>query len=125
MSALPITRNAARRRQTGKAARGDHRSGKLWYAIRVLRKFPASELCAVAEIDNKPFVLAFLNKLRHAGYLRNVQNRKNEEATWILIRNTGPLCPSLLQRCTVVWDHNEDRAYLVEPTPESLREVQP
>lgn len=106
----PPTAPAALRRASNKAAHDDHRRGKLWTAMRILRRFTASELCAVAECDSRGAALAFLNQLRHAGYTRNSRNG-NEEAVWALTRNTGPLCPAVLKNRTVVWDHNTRQEY--------------
>lgn len=108
--APPLTRGAAWHRAQNKAARNDHRCGKLWYAMRTLRRFTASELMAVADNPNRASVLAYCNKLRHAGYLRNF-TRGQYEAIWTLIRDTGPLCPAILNNCTVVWDFNTDQEY--------------
>lgn len=106
----PPTANAAFRRQRNKAAHDDHRCGKLWTAMRILRRFTASELCAVAEYENRQSALAYLNKLRHAGYLRNARNG-NDEAVWTLVRNSGPLTPAVLRNRTVVWDFNTQTEY--------------
>ena len=112
MSALPVTRNAARRRQANKGAKGQHKCGRLWYAARVLRRFTASDLMAVAEVDTRNATLAWLNKMRHAGYFRNTVP-KSGEGVWTLIRDTGPRCPAILLNRTVIWDFNTETAHVM------------
>lgn len=109
----PPTAPAALRRATNKAEHGDHRRGKLWAAARILRRFTASELVAVAEYDNRSSALAWLNQLRNAGYFVN-SRQGNGEAVWTLTRPSGPLCPSVLKNRTVVWDHNTRQEYSIQ-----------
>lgn len=106
----PLTRGNARIRAANKAARFDHRCGKLWYAARVLRRFTATELLAVADCGTRASTLAWLNKLRNAGYFRN-QRIGNGEAVWTLIRDSGPTCPAILNNRTLVWDFNTEQEY--------------
>ena len=108
----PPTASAALRRSSNKAEHGDHRRGKLWAAARILRRFTASELDAVAEYQNRSSALAWLNQLRNAGYFVN-SRVGNAEAVWTLTRNSGPLCPAVLKNRTVVWDHNTRREYRI------------
>lgn len=108
--APPLTRHAARRRSLNKAALHDYRCGKLWYAARVLRRFTTSDLIAVADYENRKSAQAWLNKMRHAGYFRSVPNG-NEEAVWVLLRDSGPQCPAIVRNRTAVWDHNTEKEY--------------
>lgn len=110
--APPLTRHAARRRSLNKAARHDYRCGKLWYAARVLRRFTASDLVAVADYPNRKSAQAWLNKLRHAGYFRSSRNG-NDEAIWTLIRDSGPVCPAIVRDRTSVWDFNTEKEYAI------------
>ncbi len=108
----PITAAAALRRGSNKAEHGDHRRGKLWTAARILLRFTANDLVAVAEYENRNSALAWLNQMRNAGYFINSRNG-NDEAVWTMTRNSGPLCPSVLKNRTVVWDHNTRREYRI------------
>lgn len=110
---MPPTARSARRNQATRAKRGDHRCGKLWFAMRILRRFTASELCAVAEHVNKGSAQAYLNKLRHAGFLRAIEN-PGQETVWVLIRNSGPQVPAIIRNRTAVWDYNTGTEYAIQ-----------
>lgn len=110
---MPPIASIAKRNQATRAARGDHRCGKLWKAARILRRFTASDLCAVAEYENVRSAQAYLNKLRHAGYFMNSRNG-NAEAVWILVRNTGPKTPAIIRNRTAVWDYNLEREFKIK-----------
>ncbi len=100
-------------RQIAKTKGANHLRGRLWYAMRVLRTFTASDLMAVAEIEKRHSVLTFLSLLRRSGYLSATYgNRGRHELTsFRLVRNSGPKCPSTLRNGTVMWDHNTETEY--------------
>ena len=110
---MPPSVRAAKRNQATRAANGDHRCGKLWFAARILRRFTASDLCAVAEYENLKSAQAWLNKLRHAGYFVN-SREGNEEAIWRLVRNSGPKTPAIIRNRTAVWDFNLEREFKIK-----------
>jgi len=99
--------------------KGDrHMRGKLWRALRILRNTTACELMAVAEQDNKKSVQRFLQLLVQAGFVRarHGNRGRHEPSVYVLVRDTGPLCPSVLQRGAVVYDHNTEQEYRIHVT---------
>lgn len=99
--------------------KGDrHMRGKLWRALRILRNTTACELMAVAEQDNKKSVQRFLQILARAGFVRarHGNRGRHEPTTYVLVRNSGPACPSVLQRGAVVYDHNTEQEYRIDGT---------
>lgn len=105
------THNAARRHQQTKGPRFVR--GRLWYAMRTLRHFRLSELQAVAEVPNRATVQTFIAYLRRAGFVapRHLNRGLHQETIFTLVRNSGPKCPAILKRRTVVWDYNTDTEY--------------
>lgn len=112
--APPLTRNAARRRSVNREANDAYRCGELWQAARILRRFTASELLAVTEYGNRDSALAWLNKLRHAGFFRTDKVKGQREKYWVLVRNSGPKCPAIVRNRTAVWDHNTEQEYSID-----------
>lgn len=113
------TRSIPARIARTKAASGTpHRRELLWRAIRILRRFTTHELMAVAEQDNKRSVLQYLRQLRRAGFLRaQYGNAGRHEATsFVLIRNSGPKTPAVLQQGAVVYDPNTEQEYRLNGT---------
>jgi len=108
------TANASKRIAQTKGAA--HRRGQLWFALRVLRRFTVGELLAVTEQDNKRSALQFLGQLRKAGFLRAHYGNagKHEPTAYVLIRDSGPKCPSALKRGTAVFDHNTETEYAID-----------
>lgn len=100
------------------AAKGTgYKRGRLWHALRILRNATAYDLMAVAEVPSRGHVLRFLWQLRRAGYVRSRPGRTNQEPTvYTLIRDTGPKCPSVLRRGTVVYDHNTEQEHPINGT---------
>lgn len=88
--------------------------------MRVLRSFTATDLMAVAEVESKRSVLAFLGLLTKAGFIAtNHGNRgRHEQTQFRLIRNTGPKCPAILRAGKSVWDHNTDTEYRLDASQE-------
>lgn len=110
----PKLRNICRRIARTKGSGDRHKRARLWQAIRILRDFTTGDLMAVAEQDNRKAVLTWLAQLRRAGYLhvqRDMGHRN--ENRYRLIRNTGPVCPSLVHRGRALYDHNTDQEYPV------------
>ena len=110
---MPPNAYSALRRQRTRAAAGDHRCAKLWKASRILRRFTATELCAVAEHANLKSAQAYLNKLRHAGYFSSFREG-NQEAIWTLVRNSGPKTPAIIRNRTAVFDYNLGREFKIK-----------
>lgn len=102
----PRARSVCKRIARTKGER--HVRGRLWYAMRVLRSFTVFDLMAVAEVESKRSVLAFLGLLGKAGFVSaKYGNRGRHEVTQFrLVRNSGPKCPSILRAGKVVLDHN-------------------
>ena len=105
-----------RSRRQGKAiqnTRGDRCvCARLWYAMRVLRSFTASDLMAVAEAESRRTTRAFCLNLVKAGFLVAIPRANTRDpATYRLTRNSGPQCPAVLRKQGVVWDFNTSTEY--------------
>lgn len=79
-------------------------NARLWRAMKMLKRFTARELALAASIEDRPVrhqtAAAYLVNLGRAGYLRREDN-----AGWRLIKDTGPLAP-MIQRGKHVYDQN-------------------
>lgn len=111
---MPRTANASKRIATTKGA--SHLRAQLWFALRIVRRTTVRDLMAVAEQDNKRSALNFLGQLRKAGLVRAHKYNlgKREPWTFVLVRDTGPLCPSILDRGKTVFDHNTATEYRID-----------
>ena len=112
----PRSRMAARICRT-KAAGGRHQRGKLWSAMRMLRRFTPAELVAVVEARSADSVAQFARLLWRAGFLRKHQANARSEVTYQLVRDSGPHAPSITRRGTAVHDHNTDTEYSLDAQP--------
>jgi len=85
--------------------------GNMWTAARGLRVFSARDLAAHASTDSLSveYEVArdYCRALLRAGYLKVVQKARppEREATYRLIRNSGPL-PPVERRVRALWDAN-------------------
>lgn len=106
----PKLRNYTLRKQRA-APRGTRE--RLWQAMRIMREFTASDLAAACELRNARIAHAYISALRRAGYVRTRQPQRglHQPAIHTLIRNSGPKCPAIVHRSTVVWDPNTDMEY--------------
>jgi hypothetical protein len=111
---MPRTANASKRIACTKGTA--HLRGQLWFALRILRCTNVGELMAVAEQTKKRSALNFLRYLGAAGFVRVVHGNggKHEPTTYVLIRDTGPKCPSILDNGKSVFDHNTDKEYRLD-----------
>lgn len=118
MTSLPRTRCAAR--SIAKTKGANHKRAKIWYAMRVMRHFTIADLMAVTEQDNKYSILTFIGYLRRAGYViaRYGNKGKHELTSFVLVRNTGPKCPSILRNGKTIWDHNTEQEIVINDTSE-------
>lgn len=106
----PRQRNTLRRIHVGKGR--NHKRARLWQALRILREFTADDLVAVTEAPNRVAVQTFLSQLKRAGYLVTANPDGIRRATrYRLVRNTGPLCPSVIRAGTVAYDPNNETEY--------------
>ena len=81
---------------------------RIWFAIRVMRRFDIPSLEAAAEAgrsNTQKYVFA----LTRAGFLRKVfdgeSGKKGGHAVWMLVRDPGPMAPRL-QRDGRTYDPN-------------------
>ncbi len=95
---------------------------QIWTAMRGLRTFTPVDLASHCRADLKVDLReasSFCQSLLKAGYLRVSKTAVpgQREATYQLVRNTGPRAPRE-RRITVVWDPNEgDFAYIPGMAP--------
>ena len=108
---VPKTRNTCRRVRVTKGPA--HKRSRLWQAMRILRAFTVRDLQAVAEIQSYRSVWQYVRQLQRAGYIVKQAGSRghHEEFTLRLVRDSGPICPSVCYRGTVVYDHNTDKEY--------------
>lgn len=109
----PKRRNATRRIHVGKGKDGSHKRGKLWQAIRILRTFTTHELQAVTELENRASAVTFCGQLRRAGFLtvQRGNEGRHQPVRYHLVRDSGPLVPSLCHGGADMYDPNEDKEY--------------
>lgn len=99
----------AQQRSVAKGPRSDEEA--LWRAMRLLRQFDATDLVASTALARPDIEVAtarsYCQFLTRAGYLRCVRPARGErEATYSLVRNTGPVAP-FMRRVRVLVDPNE------------------
>lgn len=104
------------RKWTRKRQRVLNKRVKMWDAMRILRVFTAPDILAVCELTNRRSALTFIGQLRRAGYVANVGGNVglHEHRRYRLVRNTGPIAPSLIGRGRAIYDHNTDKEYPLE-----------
>lgn len=100
----------------------------LWRALRASRKATLPDLLRLCDRDGSASMAGgrrYLRALQLAGYMRRLPRRDRAAATaptsngfaiWLLVRDTGPLAPSL-RRCGEVWDRNLRQAMPRETAP--------
>lgn len=93
----------------------DKNKEKIWKVIRALREFTIEEVSTLTEIAYQNVAL-YVNRLFHAGYIRQGGMRKNASGKkvrlWQLAKNTGPKAPI---PCRCIYDPNIDDATVSEP----------
>jgi len=111
---MPRHANAGRRIAATKGT--NHVRGQLWFALRIVRRTTVRDLMAVAEQDNRRYALKFLRMLSLAGFVRTIDRNPGTREPWtfVLIRDTGPKCPTILGRGKAVFDHNTDTEYRID-----------
>ncbi|MEQ8396451.1 hypothetical protein [Thalassobaculum sp.] len=100
----------------------------LWRALRSSRKATLPDLLRLCDRDggaNTACGQRYLRALQLAGYVRRLPRRDRSAATaptsngyaiWLLVRDTGPLAPSL-RRTGDIWDRNLRQSIPREATP--------
>ncbi len=91
---------------------GNRPLDRAWAAMRILRVFTTGELTATAEA-NYYSVSRYLGVLRRTGYVLKLNKqggRARKQATFQLIRDTGPLRPHA-QTDGIVYDKNLAREF--------------
>lgn len=94
-----------------KTSAGTYKGARIWNAMRMLRRFTAREVCAVVETAALGTVQAYARRLAAAGFLRVTRVGSNDVPSYCLIRDSGPLAPSLTQSSKAVYDHNTQTEY--------------
>lgn len=97
-----------------KAAAGTHKGAKIWNAMRMLRRFTATDVCAVVESAALGYVKAYARRLASTGFLRVHRDGGNAAPTYQLVRDSGPVAPSITSRRTRVYDHNTTTEYAID-----------
>ncbi len=84
----------------------------LWRVLRMNRKAGTAELLVLTGAAERPALL-HLRSLERAGYLTRVGDSRRgpqRDARWLLLRDTGPLTPYLVNVRREVWDPNTGTA---------------
>ncbi|WP_368565533.1 hypothetical protein [Pseudoxanthomonas sp. UTMC 1351] len=112
------TRKFARRICMTRAAGGRHQSDKIWKAMRILRRFSVADLVAVVETTTSSTVGTYASLLTRTGFLRVWRGTGGRmPASYQLVRDSGPIAPSIMKRRTVLYDHNTDTEYSLNANP--------
>lgn len=103
-------RNQTLRQCATRRRNGQHQAYKTWNAMRMLRHFTVGELTAVVATSTQHSVANYASALSSAGFLR-MRRTADGPALYQLVRNTGPVAPSIVDRRRAVYDHNTDTTY--------------
>lgn len=92
---------------------GTYQGARIWNAMRMLRRFTAGDVCAVVETAALGTVQAYARRLATTGFLRVTRAGHNDVPSYFLIRDSGPLAPSITRARKAVYDHNTQTEYLI------------
>jgi|GEM_PF-4268454 len=87
---------------------------RMWLAMCVLKQFTLKDLIQCAEVKDGQARI-YLSYLSRSGFLQVVSShQRNQEANYLLLRNTGPLPPIEIRRGSFLLDQNTKKLYEVK-----------